>query len=139
MRAHGIPLDALDGGICRVLVLSAMLSDRASPLAGAADHTDRWDIRVAENEFEAGVLAQQFGPHVIVLDVGEDPTEASETCRRIRATPGLQSAKILAASSGLTSQLRQDLIGRGFDGCLATPYSSRQLLQAVEAVMDVST
>ena len=138
MRAHGIPLDALDGGVCRILVLSGM-PERIGELAEGIDQSDRWDIRVAENEFEAGVLAQQFGPHVIVLDVAEDPTEASETCRRIRATPGLQSAKILAATAGLTRHLRQELIERGFDGCLARPYSPRQLIEAVEAVMDVST
>src|SRR5512140_1458731 len=54
MRAHGIPLDGLDGGICRVLIvttgLPAALVEELRPSA-------RYEVRTAANGFEAGAAA----------------------------------------------------------------------------------
>ena len=65
MRAHGIPMDSLEDGCCRVLIVG---TSAPSELAEAMNATGRFEVRTAENGFEAGVLAQQFRPHVVVLD-----------------------------------------------------------------------
>ena len=138
MRAHGIPLDALDGGVCRVLIVGRD-PQQAEPIIQAVGASGRYDLQAAANEFEAGVLAQQFRPHAIVLDVGEDLQRAAETCRRIKATPALQPAKVIAAANGMTEANREHLRGWGFDLFLNKPYSPAQLQQAVEEATNLLT
>ena len=74
MRVHGIPLEGLDGGRCRVLVVDAHADGELIEAMKAWDH---YELRAARNGFEAGVIAQQFRPHVIVLDAEDDPEEAA--------------------------------------------------------------
>ena len=66
MHAHGIPADALDGGTCRVLVVDP--APDAGRIVNELNHSDRYDVRLATTEFQAGGLAQELAPHVIVLN-----------------------------------------------------------------------
>jgi len=134
MRAHNMPLDELDGGLCRVMVLDARVSD--ADFASLAD-SGHYDVRTAANGFEAGVLAQQFRPHAIVLAADDRPDEAMELCDHIRQSADLQSTRVIAAATGLTPQRRQWFLSRGFDGCLPRPFSAEQLGEAVEAVTNL--
>jgi excisionase family DNA binding protein len=129
MRSHGIPLDSLDNGICRILIMD---TEVPGELIGAIENLDSYELRTAENGFEAGVVAQQFHPHVIVISVQEGEAEAAAICQNVKIHAELQSAKVLAAVPELDVNTSEDLLGRGFDGCLAKPYSLRELLEAVE-------
>jgi DNA-binding response OmpR family regulator len=98
----------------------------------ALQETDGYDIRTANNGFEAGVVAQQFRPHIIVLDVDNGVAEANIICQNIRVHADLQSVKLLGSSANMDESTRQSLFTQGFDGTLTKPYSLRQLLQAIE-------
>jgi excisionase family DNA binding protein len=129
MRAHGIPLDELDGGVCRVLVVDAGVDGE---LIEAMERWDRYELRTAANGFEAGVVAEKFRPHVIVLDVGSDPEDAAEICRRIKSSADLQAAKVIAATPAANRRDSAWVATQGFDGWLAKPYSPDQLTEAIE-------
>jgi excisionase family DNA binding protein len=136
MRAHGIPLDGLDGGVCRVLVL-----DRGSPseLLDAMNAMGRYNVRSAAGGFQAGVLAEQFRPHVIVLDADGDVEEAAAICRNIRANENLQAVKLIAAVRDAGPRQRQDLLAKGFDDCLCKPIGAEGLVAAVEKATNLIT
>lgn len=129
MRAHGIPLDSLDGGTCRILIMD---NDVPDELIQDLREMDRYEVRKAENGFEAGVVAQRFHPHVIVVDVEESESEAVLICRNVKVHAELQSTRVLAAAPDLDESKTKELVGQGFDNCLSKPYSLRRLLQAVE-------
>jgi len=133
MRAHGIPMDELDEGTCRVLIFDRDVRDE---LIEAIQATGQYEVRKAENGFQAGVLAREFEPHVIVIDA-DDAEQASALCGSIRATPALQQAKIIAAAGKLSEQRRRQLLSRGFDGCIETPYTHEQLIDAIQEVTDL--
>ena len=137
MQAHGMPADALDGGACRVLIVDSAPTARRTIQELA--HSDRYDVRLAATEFEAGVTAEQFSPHVIVLTTGDDPGQAAQTVRNVRATPALQSATLIAVAPDLTDPARRALARAGFDACLAAPYSPAELVRAVERATDLIT
>ena len=137
MQAHGIPADALDRGTCRVLIVDA--SDQAGRIVNELSDSDRYDVRTAGTDFEAGVLAQKLAPHVIVLDAGTDANGAATLARKVRATATLESAKFVAVVERLTASIRHSLLGNGFDACLAKPYSAGELLDAVEKATDLIT
>ena len=129
MRAHGMPLDGLDGGVCRVLIV-----DQATParLIERINDSSHYEVRTADNGFEAGILAEQFHPHVIVLSAADNAEEASAICANIKANAALQGTKVVAAVTDPIGRRSGELLGRGFDECVSKPYSAEQLLEAVE-------
>jgi CheY-like chemotaxis protein len=130
MRAHGIPLDGLDQGCCRLMVLSDSFP---RDMMEAINASDRYELRVAANGFEAGMVAQEFRPHVVVVDLrDEEDQEAVAVCRLIKNATELQAAKVLAVTSNLSEGREGWLLLEGFDGCLAKPLTTRGLLEAVE-------
>jgi len=135
MRAHDIPLDGLDQGVCRIIVLSP---DMPGELARQVNSAGRYDLRVAHNEFEAGMIAQQFRPHVVVVDLPDDQQEALAVCRMIKNADGLEAAKVLAVT-GTSAAGRQWAATRAFDGFLARPISAGSLLGAVEEATNFMT
>ncbi len=137
MRAHGIPLDGLDGGTCRILIMNGGGSSQQQNLVQSLNEIERYEVRSVENGFEAGVSAQEFRPHVIVLEAEADEDETAIICRNIKSHSELQSAKVLAAVSQLDDSTRRRLLAMGFDECLLTPYSPEQLVRAVEDVTNI--
>jgi len=137
MQAHGIPADALDGGTCRVLIVDP--SNQAGEIVNELNHSDRYDVRVASTDFEAGVLAQELAPHVIVLDADTDVHGTGQFIRKVRTTATLRSAKLVAVVENLTPQIREELLSEGFDACLARPFAAGELLDAVEKATDLIT
>ena len=129
MRVHGIPLDGLDGGVCRVLIVDVGADGE---LIEAMRRGDHYEVLTAANGFEAGVIAQRFRPHVIVLDAGPDADEAANICRNIRSSAELQAAKVIAAGPEESGQHSARLMAQGFDGFVAKPYSASQLAEAIE-------
>ena len=129
MRANSMPIDGLDSGSSRVLIIDADVPD---DLTGAMGTIGRYEVRTARNGFDAGVLAQRLRPHVIIVDVGLGMQEAVGTCRNVKEHPELQAARVLAAVEALDEQTRRQLMAKGFDDCLSKPYSLRELVQAVE-------
>jgi excisionase family DNA binding protein len=130
LRAHGIPTDALDSGPCRILVMDPAATLEVVEALGSSD---RCEVRTAGNLFEAGLLAQQFRPHVIVLDVG-DGSEAASICRNVKENAALSSARLVAVSAELSGPKAQALLRQGFNAFLPKPYTSAQLAAAAGAI-----
>ena len=135
MRSHGIPLDGIDGGICRVLMVGDGQVER---IAGMMNTAAQYDVRTAANGFEAGVIAQQFRPHVIVLNVDGRDVEAASICRNIKASPSLQGTRVIAVTSTSAVLRESELLSCGFDACLTNPYTPSQLAEVVEGVTDLT-
>jgi len=133
MRAHGIPLDGLDGGVCRVLVL-----DPNPPRAvlRALNESERYTVRTATNEFEAGVLAQQLRPHAIVVDVGAGDA-AREVLKTVRASADIAGAKVIATGARLKDNVIERLTQSGCDAYLAKPYGLRDLAGRIDEATDL--
>src|SRR3990170_5003007 len=67
MRAHGIPLNGLDSGRRRVLILDAdaTLCDTLR----AVLTRDGYEVTTAGSALEAGGAAHEVNPHVVIVDV----------------------------------------------------------------------
>ena len=132
MRAHGIPLGELeDDSDCRVLMIEAGLSPA---IMEQLKREGRLTVRQAGNEFVAGVVAQQFRPHVIVLDATGLGDEAAALARIIRQEGELSSASLVAICGDSDPNRRRKLKEQGFDCVLGKPYSAQELLGAIRQV-----
>ncbi len=136
MKNYGMPLGDLDGGLCRVLIVD---QDAPAELVQQMTASGRYDIRTTEDDFAAGVVAQQFRPHVIVLDFGLGEDQAVAICKNIKHSPDLQAVKVIAAVQNTNAGYRQQLVEAGFDQVIRKPYTPAQLAEAVENVTNLAT
>ena len=128
MRAHGLPLDAIEGGILRVLVVGG---HGAAAMAEAIAAHEGIEARPAANGFEAGVEAQRFGPHVIVLNLECRLDEQVSIARNVRACEALSDVKVLAMLDASTRTGTKD---DAFDIVLPWPCPVEELVSVIEQV-----
>jgi CheY-like chemotaxis protein len=130
MRSNGIPLTGLDDGLRRVLVVGPCGPQPDAAASGSA--AGRLEIRQAANGFEAGVVAQQFRPHAVVLPVQADAAEGIGICRNIKGSDSFGQAWVIASCQECSGQRAGELLAQGFDACLRSPYAMGDLLGVLE-------
>jgi CheY-like chemotaxis protein len=136
MRAHGIPLRGLDGAVTRVLVVDADY-ESADALRVALESGFDYQVRVATGVFEAGLLARQTRPHVILLEtsvLGLDPLQMRQA---LRADPDLVGTRVVAVEPRLSPEQMQLRMKQGFDGCLGKPYNLGAAVRIIEEATDI--
>ena len=135
MRAHGIPLRGLDGAVVRVLIVDPDY-EFADALRHGLKRGFGYDVQVATGTFEAGLLAREFRPHVILLDLTLPGLDARDTRQALRGDPELVATRVVAvAPPDGNGGLR--LPAEAFDGTLAKPYDLRAVARTVEAATDI--
>jgi excisionase family DNA binding protein len=136
MRAHSIPLNGLETGGTRVLIVDNE-ADLVRLLRKTLADEAGYEIEVADCGFEAGAAAQAFRPHVILVDISLEDVDAQQICRQVRRNPDLQECKMIAMSGGMTEGQGQALLQNGFDGYLAKPFEIRDVVIAIEGTVSV--
>ncbi len=137
MRAHGIPMDGMQTGACRVLIVD---DDReiVDTLTNVLGEKTTYEIQSALTAFGAGMVCERFRPHVVLLDVHLGETDASDFPQFVRKSDNLQMTKVIAMSGKLTDGQAQSLRSKGFDGFLKKPFQIRQVVDAIEAATDIT-
>lgn len=136
MRAHGIPLNGIETGQIRVLLVDNE-SDLVELLKAALREKADCEVQVANGGFEAGAIAQSFRPHVMLVDVDLDDVEPRQICRHVRSNTDLQGTRIIAMQRDLQEGQGQALLQEGFDGFLSKPFEIREVVTAIEEAVSV--
>ncbi len=76
-------------------------------------------------------VAAETGPEVALIDVGLPGLDGYEVARRIRATPGGASMRLIAITGYGQSDDRRRALDAGFDAHLTKPVQSERLLAAI--------
>ena len=84
-------------------------------------------------------MAENFRPHVIVVDVSLPGVNPRSLCRLIRSDADLSDAQLIAVSGRMTEGIGQGLIQDGFDGFLKKPFGVREFLEVVDGVLAAVT
>jgi len=137
MRAHGIPMDGMQTGACRVLIVD---DDReiVDTLCNVLGEKTTYEIQTAVSAFAAGMVCERFRPHVVLLDVHLGETDATDFPQLLRKSDNLQMTKIIAMSGKLTDGQAQSLRSKGFESFLKKPFQIRQVVDAIEAATDIT-
>ena len=136
MRAHGIPLNGLDSGTTRVLLVDNK-AEITDSLAEALEKDGRYEIRIAQGGFDAGIIAEQFRPHIMLVDIMLEDLDARSICRVIHENTELQDVKIIAITSQLTEGEGQALLQQGFDNYICRPFDVKQVIQCVDEALSI--
>ena len=87
------------------------------------------DTRTAYDGEEAVAAVGEFGPDVILLDIGLPKLNGYEVCRRIRAQPGGKRLIIIAQTGWGQEDDRQRSQDAGFDHHLVKPIDTGVLMK----------
>ena len=130
MKDSGIPIDRLDVGKKRVLIVD---DDPAivEMLVELLERDGRFEVETAETGFGAGVKAKGFQPDVMVLDYMLPDVNGNAVCRTVRADPTLDNVRIIMVSGVVNPDDVEKLKADGADEFLQKPFSIEQLVHTI--------
>lgn len=127
MKDNGIPTDALESGKKKLLVVDDD-QDLVELIVEGFERDGRFDIRTANNGFDAGMQVKEFRPDLVVLDVMLPDINGREVCQRVRSDSSLDMVKILCIS-GMVEQDKVELLkASGANDFMQKPFAVDDLL-----------
>jgi excisionase family DNA binding protein len=131
MKIHNIPATALPTGQIRVLIVDGN-GDSASALADSLRGKGDYEVQTVGSNFETGVIAQKFAPHVLLVSLLGGGINATGICKSIRANEDLQTIKVIALANQLSDSESAALLQKGFDGCISNPADATEVVNRIE-------
>ncbi|MCA9054158.1 MAG: response regulator [Planctomycetaceae bacterium] len=136
MKDNGIPTDALESGKRKALVVDDD-PDLVEMMRDVLESDGRFEIRVANNGFDAGMMVKEYHPDVIVLDVMLPDINGKEVCQRVRSDPAMDDVKILCISGMVEADRISELKDAGANDFLQKPFEVDQLLDRICRMLDM--
>ncbi len=138
MRDNGIPTDALESGKRKALLVDDD-ADLLEMLVDVFERDGRFEIRTANNGFDAGMLVKELRPDLVVLDVMLPDINGKEVCRRVRSDPKLEDVRIICISGMVEQDKVADLKAAGADDFLQKPFDADILVERACKLLDMET
>jgi excisionase family DNA binding protein len=136
MKDNGIPTDALESGKRKVLIVDDD-QDLVDLLSDVFERDGRFDIRTANNGFDAGLLVKEFRPDLVVLDVMLPDINGKEVCQRVRSDDTLETVKIICISGMVEQDKVSDLRAAGADDFMQKPFKVEDLLDRACDLLEI--
>jgi excisionase family DNA binding protein len=130
MKENGIPLDQLEMGKKRVLVVDDEPAI-VDMLVELLERDGRFEVQTAVTGFEAGLQTKEFQPDVIVLDYKLPDINGASVIRSIRADPSVEDVKIIIISGVVNREDVEGLLESGADDFMRKPFSIEQLVKRI--------
>ncbi len=136
MKDNGIPTDALENGKKKILIVDDE-QDLVELMADAFARDGRFEIRTANNGFDAGMQVKEFRPDIVVLDVMLPDINGREVCQRVRSDSTLDSVKIVCISGMIEQDKVNDLRAAGADDFVQKPFTIDRLIERVCDLLEI--
>jgi excisionase family DNA binding protein len=138
MRDNGIPTDALESGKRKVLVVDDD-EELVELITDVLESDGRFEVRIANNGFDAGMMVKEYRPDLIVLDVMLPDINGKEVCQRVRSDESLDGVRIICISGMVEDDKIDELKQAGADDFLHKPFEVEQLINRMCAQLDIET
>ncbi len=137
MKENQIPLDQLDSGKKRVLVVDddEVIVEMFTELL---ERDGRFQVRTASTGYEAGIITESFKPDVLLLDFKLPDINGTAVCRTIRANPKYEHIKIIAISGVADPDEIEELRAAGADEFIRKPFDINTVITHVLRLLNVS-
>jgi DNA-binding response OmpR family regulator len=128
MKDNGIPTEALESGKRKALIVDDD-ADLVELMKDAFVRDSRFEVRTANNGFDAGMLVKEFRPDLVVLDVMLPDINGREVCVRVRSDTALDEVKIICISGMVEHDKVADLKAAGANDFMQKPFAIDKLLE----------
>src|ERR1043166_6101462 len=136
MKDNGIPTDALESGKRKVLLVDDD-PDLVEVINKALDDDGRFEVRIAANGFDAGMMVKEYRPDLIILDVMLPDINGKEVCQRVRADNTLEGVHIICINGMIEDDKIQDLKLSGADDFLHKPFEIEALIDRMCGLLEI--
>jgi excisionase family DNA binding protein len=136
MKDNGIPTDALESGRRKILIVDDD-PELVELISDMFEKDGRFEIRTANNGFEAGMLVKEYHPDLIILDIMLPDINGKEVCQRVRGDKTMDDVKVICISGMVEDDKIRDLRAAGADDFLRKPFEIEQLLDRVCALLEI--
>ncbi len=136
MRDNNIPLDNLDSGRKKVLIVDddAEIVELISDILIRDGH---YEIRTASSGYEAGMVTQQFHPDLILLDYMLPDVNGNVVCQTIRSNPEFENTRIIIVSGVVKQEEIDQLLKAGAEDFVHKPFTISELTDKINATLQV--
>jgi len=136
MRENNIPIDHVDGGKHRIVIVDddPQMIELFTDVLGS---DSRLEVRSATTGYDAGLLTEQFKPHVMILDYMLPDINGNVVCKSIREQPDLAGMKIIIVSGVVNQDEIEDLLKAGADDFVKKPFNIEKLLERIYALLGI--
>lgn len=136
MKENGIPTDALDSGKREVLLVDDD-TDLIDVMLNALNNDGRFEVRIANNGFDAGMMVKEYRPELIVLDVMLPDINGREVCQRVRGDNQLEEVKIICISGMVEPDKVDELKAAGANDFLQKPFDVDELIDRMCVLLEM--
>lgn len=136
MKGNNIPLDNLESGKKKVLVVDDD-AEIVELLVDVLVRDGRFEVRTASSGYDAGILTQQFRPHLILLDYMLPDVNGNVVCETIRKNPEFEDIKIFIISGVVRQEEIDYLMKSGAEDFIRKPFNIVELTDKIAAVLEV--
>jgi two-component system, OmpR family, response regulator len=137
MKENGIPLDNLESGKRKVLIVDDD-NEIVELIVDVLARDGRFEIRTAASGYEAGIATQQFRPELILLDYMLPDVNGDVVCHIIRNNPEFEDIKIVIVSGVVKQDDIDRLLKSGAEGFIKKPFDIVELTDKITAVLQMN-
>lgn len=131
MKAHDMPTDELEKGRVRILLIDSRM-EVAGQFAQELKTKGSFDVQIAHNSFDAGLMAQKLRPNLIFIDLMSPEIDAHDLCTYVRESSELKDCCVIALAGGLSETESESLLKKGFGGIVTEPGNMHKVLACIQ-------
>jgi len=136
MKENNIPLDAVDSGKRKVLIVDDD-AEIVELLVDVLARDGRFETKTASSGYEAGIATQRFRPELILLDYMLPDVNGNVVCQTIRKNPEFENIKIIIVSGVVKQDEIEQLLKSGAEGFIKKPFDVAELTGKITAVLQM--
>ena len=88
--------------------------------------------------YDAGILTQQFRPHLIILDFMLPDVNGNIVCQTIRKNPDFQDIRIIIVSGVINREEIDDLLNAGAQEFIRKPFNIVELVDTISGLLEMN-
>ena len=137
MKENAIPLDNLDSGKKKVLVVDDD-AEIVELFVDVLNRDGRFDVKTASTGYDAGVMTQEFLPDLLILDYMLPDINGNVVCQTVRGNPKFEHMKIIIVSGVVKQEEINELLQAGADDFVKKPFNIEKLIERMAELMQLA-
>ncbi len=136
MKDNQIPVELLENGKRKILVVDDD-PEIVELFIDVLERDGRFEVKSAATGYQAGMLTQEFGPDLILLDYMLPDINGSVVCQTIRQNPAFEHVKIIIVSGVVNQEEINDLLKSGADDFVKKPFNIEKLIERIAELLAI--